>query len=210
MTILRGLFCDASEPRPLPMPQPPAIRPSILRQLRPTGVLLLVLFLGSQPGCVHRRMTIRTNPPGAVAYVDDYEIGTTPVSTDFTYYGTRKVRLVKDGCETLTVMQPIRAPWYEITPLDFVFENLWPCEIKDHRALDYQLTPQMVVPTEQLLERAEGLRARSHASQAPEVAPLPDIAPPPAEAIPPGTPVPGLMPPDLPDPGGYPVHPLPR
>ena len=32
-------------------------------------------------------MTIRSNPPGAMFYVDDYEIGITPISTSFIYYG---------------------------------------------------------------------------------------------------------------------------
>jgi hypothetical protein len=103
-------------------------------------------------------MTIRTNPPGALVYVDDYQIGTTPISTDFIYYGTRRIRLVKDGYETLTVMQEVPSPWYQITPLDFVTENLIPGEIRDQRTFHYQLTPQMVVPTEQLLSRAENLR----------------------------------------------------
>jgi len=167
-------------------------------------------------------MTIRSNPPGAVVYVDDYEIGTTPVSTDFTYYGTRKIRLVKDGCETLTVLQPIRAPWYQISPLDFVFENLLPTEIDDHRVLDYQLSPQMIVPPDQLRQRAEGLRARSQAASAPplpSVPPAAGVAPPPepvplispSPSFPPGagTPIPYMAPPAGPPPGGYPVHPLP-
>ena len=111
-------------------------------------------------------MTVRTNPPGALLYVDDYEIGTTPVSTNFTYYGSRKIRLVKDGYETLTVTQPIPAPWYEFPPIDFVAENFVPGEIRDQRVLDFQMKPQMVVPTEQLLSRAEQLRGGVHATGA--------------------------------------------
>ncbi len=103
-------------------------------------------------------MTIRSNPPGALVYVDDYELGTTPVSTDFTYYGIRKIRLAKDGYETLTVMQPVRPPWYQIPPLDFVTENLVPGELRDQRDFYYRLQPQVVVPTDRLLSRAEQLR----------------------------------------------------
>ena len=110
-------------------------------------------------------MTLRSNPPGALVYVDDYEIGVTPVSTSFTYYGTRKIRLVKDGYETLTVMQSIPPPWYEYVPLDFVSENLVPGQVRDQRTLDFQLKPQMVVPTEQLLSRAEQLRRGVHATR---------------------------------------------
>ena len=113
----------------------------------------------STGGCVTRRMTVRSNVPGAQVYVDNYEIGRTPASTDFTYYGTRNIRLVKDGFETLTVQQPIHPPWYQWPGLDFVFENVWPWEIRDERQLAFEMKPQYVVPTEQLLSRAEELRA---------------------------------------------------
>jgi len=119
---------------------------------------LAALVCAGQCGCVQRRFTVRSNPPGAVVYVDDYEIGTTPVSHDFVYYGTRKIRLVKDGYETLTVMQKFPTPWYQIIGIDFIAENLVPGEIRDERVVDYQLQPQIIVPTEQLLGRAENLR----------------------------------------------------
>jgi hypothetical protein len=130
-----------------------------------------LLLLGAS-GCVQRRFTVRTNPPGAVLYVDDNEIGVTPASHDFVYYGVRKIRLVKDGYETLTVLQPIPAPWYQFIGLDFITENLIPGEIRDERVLDFQMQPQIIVPTEQLLSRAENLRQGTQA-----VAPLPPPAP---------------------------------
>ena len=43
-------------------------------------LLLAILLCASQVACVQRRFTIRSNPPGARVYVDDYEVGTTPVS----------------------------------------------------------------------------------------------------------------------------------
>ncbi len=55
-------------------------------------------------------------------------------------------------------MQPISPPWYEYVPLDFISENFVPGEIRDQRVLNFQLRPQSLVPTEQLLSRAEGLR----------------------------------------------------
>lgn len=132
------------------------------RPTRPTGasitVVLVLLTLLTAPSCVRRRMTVRSNPPGALVYVDNYEIGTTPCSTDFTYYGTREIRLVKDGYETLTVKQPIPTPWYEIPGIDFFSENVVPREIRDERTISYDLKPQVIVPAEQLLSRAEGVR----------------------------------------------------
>ena len=117
--------------------------------------LLALLVCACQFGCVQRRLTIRTNPPGALVYVDDYQIGTTPVSTGFTYYGTRKIRLVLSGYETKTFLQPVPMPWYEYPGLDFVTENLVPGEIRDERVVEYQLTPQVIAPSQQLLGRAE-------------------------------------------------------
>jgi hypothetical protein len=108
-------------------------------------------------------MTIRTNPPGAVAFVDDQRIGVTPVSTSFTYYGTRKIQLFKDGFEPLTVKQQFSVPWYEYPPLDFVVENLWPREIRDERVVDFEMIPQQIVPNDELLGRAETLRSNAQA-----------------------------------------------
>jgi hypothetical protein len=133
---------------------------SLFAALRGRGLLLLALAtLLLAPGCVRRRLLVRSNPPGATVYVDNQPIGTTPCATDFTYYGTREIRLVKPGYETLTVNQPIPAPWYQIPPIDFVAENVVPNEIQDYRTLSYNLVPQVIHPTEQIIARAEQLRS---------------------------------------------------
>lgn len=132
-------------------------------------LLVVVVSCLTQSGCVRRRMTIRTNPPGAVAFVDDQRIGVTPVSTPFTYYGTRKIQLFKDGFEPLTVKQRFSVPWYEYPPLDFIAENLWPREIRDERVVNFEMIPQQIVPNDELLGRAEMLRS---SAQAGHVTPL--------------------------------------
>lgn len=180
--------------------------------------IALPLALG---GCVERRMTIRSNPPGALVYVDDNEIGTTPVSVNFTYYGTRKIRLVKDGYETLTVMQSFSPPWYQYVPLDFLSENFVPGKITDRRMLDYQLLPQMVVQSDQLRARGEDLRRASHGSGVvPSAMPINAVPQPPTSVpqnniLPSSPPLyapPPMTPEMLPTPsgiGGQSVHPLP-
>jgi hypothetical protein len=119
---------------------------------------LAVAVIALAPGCVRRRLLIRSNPPGAMAYVDNQPIGTTPCAASFVYYGTREIRLVKAGYETLTIEQPMPAPWYEIPPLDFFSENVAPKEIQDYRTVTYNMTPQVIHPTDQLMARAEQLR----------------------------------------------------
>jgi hypothetical protein len=157
-------------------------RCALPRRLQAAAIAALCFAVLLATGCVQRRLTIRSNPPGARVYVGDEEIGTTPVSTDFVYYGTRKIRLVKDGFETLVVNQPIPTPWYQIPPLDFVSENFVPGEIRDERVVNYQLVPLQPVPSDQLLSRAEQLRANSGA-QPISVAP-PAIVIPPASGVP--------------------------
>jgi len=123
-----------------------------------TLLLAAVLACACQAGCVRRRLMIRSNPPGALVYVDNVPVGETPVATEFTYYGTRTVQLVKDGFETITVKQPVKPPWYELPGVEFISENLWPRELRDERVLDFQLEPQRITPMGKLKERAENLR----------------------------------------------------
>lgn len=123
------------------------------------AVAILACFNGG--GCVKRRLTVRSNPPGARVLIDDQEIGVTPVSTSFTYYANRKIQLIKDGFEPLTVLSPFSAPWYEIPPLDLFSENFAGREIRDERAVEFQLVPQQLVPEEVLLGRAEQLRGQA-------------------------------------------------
>jgi len=154
-------------------------------------------------GCVQRRMTIRSNPPGALVYVDDYQIGTTPVSHDFVYYGTRKIRLVKDGYETLTVRQPFPVPWYEIFPLDFVTENLIPWEVRDERVVDLAMQPQASAPPDLVVARAEQVRLAA-GSQPAALAPQPVVSPvPTVRPVPP--PVQQPFPQQLPPPAQQPL-----
>ena len=128
------------------------------------GLLPFFLFVLASPsveGRVRRRLTIRSDPPGALVYIDDQEIGITPVSTSFTFYGTRKIQLIKDGYEMVTVKRTFRAPWYQITPLDFFTENLLSRELRDERVLDFKLAPQRIRSDTELRQRGSQLRRRA-------------------------------------------------
>ncbi|MBI3465147.1 MAG: PEGA domain-containing protein [Planctomycetes bacterium] len=139
--------------------------------LRLAGLAFSALLLIA--GCVERRLTIRSDPPGALVIMsggklgsdaDEHELGFTPVSTNFVYHGTRKITLIKDGYETLTVDERLNARWWDFFPLEFVTENLIPGRIKDHRERHYRLMPQPpMTATEPLLRRAEGFRAQQEA-----------------------------------------------
>jgi hypothetical protein len=149
---------------------------------RRAAICLLLIGMTVLPtGCVRRRLNVRTNPPGALVYVDNQLIGETPCGVDITYYGTREIRLVKPGFEPLAVNQPIPTPWYQYPPLDFVSDNFWPTKIRDNRTVVYELRPQLMIPNHQIIQQGEQLRleAQSGAVQpAGAIMPLPGaIAP---------------------------------
>jgi hypothetical protein len=149
------------------------------------AILLLFSTQTARAGGVKRRLTVITDPPGAKVYIDGYEIGITPISTYFTYYGTRKVRIVREGYETLTVDELLPAPWYEYPGVDFFVENFSRSEIDHHLTLSYKLEPRQVVIQDHLIQRAEQFRLESLAQAG--VAPPPN----PIETVPRAT-----LPPD--------------
>ncbi|HUG90501.1 MAG TPA: PEGA domain-containing protein [Planctomycetaceae bacterium] len=123
--------------------------------------MIVLLLLLCSSGCMYRRLTVRSDPPGALVIIDGREVGFTPYTTDFIYYGTREITLVKDGYETLTVMQPVPPPWYQVPPLDFISDNLLPFKVTNRHEYVYALEPQGSPRVEQLIDRANHLRSET-------------------------------------------------
>lgn len=117
-----------------------------------------ILLLSLSAGCVQRRLIVRSYPEGAFVSIDNQPIGYTPVSVPFTYYGTRDVKLERDGFKTVEVQERIKAPFYEWFPLSLITNNFWPREIRDERLLEFQLEPRDQVGETELLDRANELR----------------------------------------------------
>lgn len=167
---------------------------------RRLGWLLVVfLLLACTGGCVRRRLVVRTNPPGAAIYVDNQFIGNSPAATSVTYYGTRNITAVADGYQTAKVLRKISPPWYQLPPLDFLTETLWPWEIRDERIFDMTLIQETLTPSDELLARGNSLRMQAAQGLATGL-------PPTAGGITqPGTFQPGTI-----SPGGvYPTQPIP-
>src|SRR4051794_12716028 len=61
-------------------------RRSILRPMT-RGLLLLALACSFIVGCVERKLTVVSQPDGALVHLNNQEIGRTTVSRDFIYYG---------------------------------------------------------------------------------------------------------------------------
>ena len=107
---------------------------------------------------------VESNPAGALVYVDGKEVGITPTAVSFDYYGTREIKLVKDGYKTLTVMQKVPAPWYQWPVIEFVADNFSPGKITDRQTFRYQMQRQQVPPTHELKERGKAFRSETQFS----------------------------------------------
>lgn len=123
---------------------------------------LLVAAVGaaglSSLGCVRRTLTIRTAPEGGLVFLNDEEVGFSPVSVDFTWYGDYDVVVRKRGHQTLKTHLLVRPPWYQVPPIDFLAEVVWPGWIHDQHEAEFELLPQSPPEIEDLIERAQALR----------------------------------------------------
>ncbi|MCH2213208.1 MAG: PEGA domain-containing protein [Fuerstiella sp.] len=124
-------------------------------------LFLPVLLLMLLSGCVHRRVTIHSDPPGALAKVDGKVIGYTPTSFDYTWYGERRIQLLKDGYETQTRLIRFDAPWYQRFPFEFLSDNFAGTQIQDHRQVQIGMQPRRRDSSKDVVRRADSLRSEA-------------------------------------------------
>ncbi len=120
--------------------------------------LLALVVLPTATGCVRRTVTITSDPPGALVWLNDREIGRTPVTADFVYYGTYDVRLQHPDYEPMMTSGDAASPWWDTVGLDF-FSELVPGTLHAEIEWHYVLEPLNDDP-EAVRHRAEQLRAR--------------------------------------------------
>lgn len=130
-----------------------------------------VLLLGSAwlTGCVERKITIVSSPPGALVYLNDVEIGRAPVTTPFLWYGDYDVRLRYDKPAGPDNPQPehyylhthrrAEAPWFQWIGPDLLAE-LSPAEFKDDKLWAFVLEPIKQDSDAELIKSAKQLQGR--------------------------------------------------
>jgi hypothetical protein len=132
------------------------------------GGLLLLCVLPALAGCVERRITIGSEPSGAIVLLNDQEIGRTPITVPFTWYGDYDIRLRyerNDGTPEspkwvrhyLHTHKETKIPWFEIVPMDF-FAEVLPIPFKDEHVWAFPIPQVAEIPDEELLKNAQQLR----------------------------------------------------
>ena len=138
-------------------------------------VALAAIGLAVLTGCVERKMLIRSDPPGAPAWLDEEPVGETPTEVEFYHYGTRRVRVGPVRNEEDTVVHTeaerllhMQAPWYEVFPIGFISEVIWPFQITDRRVVEFELEPaqEEAVDTDEKAAREALDKARSFREKA--------------------------------------------
>ena len=145
--------CNLSAGFPLP--------PAVTRVQAQSGGPLLVIGLIATiiiSGCVERQLTINTEPQGALVVLNDEEIGESPVTVSFNWYGDYNVRISKEGFETLKTHRKLKGPWYDKFPFDFFAGVLSPKRIVDSYEWTFTLAPQEYPTREELIQEAEELK----------------------------------------------------
>ena len=130
------------------MPPPPRLIP-----------LLLIPLL---TGCITRVVTVRSNPSGTLVYLNGEEVGRTPVTREFQWYGTYDVILRKDGYQTIKTSAAVSAPWWQFIPLDFLTDLL---PVTDERIISYDLEIQPPANPAKILTNGEEMRTQLESSE---------------------------------------------
>ena len=109
-------------------------------------------------GCVERRLTINTKPQDALVVLNDEEIGQSPVTVPFNWYGDYNVRISKEGYETLKTHRKLKSPWYDKFPWDFFAQIVSPKRIRDSYEWTFELSPRQPMDREELIKSAQDLK----------------------------------------------------
>ncbi len=108
-------------------------------------------------GCVQRTIQITSDPPGSLVYLNDEEVGRTPLTVPFLFYGVYDVRLEHEGYKPLWTQQPTQTPWWEAPGPDLIAEMIPNLKTQQHWHYILELAP---IPSETpLIDRAHQLRA---------------------------------------------------
>ena len=122
---------------------------------------LLAAFLSSAfliGGCVERRIWIDTEPQGALVWVNDAQVGRTPVDLAITHEGTYDLRIEKEVFEPLITPATTKGPLWDTVPLDLIVEIL-PIDARNETRWKFTLVPRDDSENA-LVDRATALRDR--------------------------------------------------
>ena len=119
---------------------------------------ILTLLATIFTGCVERKLTINTVPQGALVELNDEEIGTTPVTVAFNWYGDYNVRIRKEGYNAIDTNKILKQPKKDKFPYDFYYEVLTPKRYVDEYEWTFQLETYTPMDRDELIKAAQNMK----------------------------------------------------
>ena len=113
---------------------------------------LMVVTVGG--GCVERLIHVRSEPDGANVWLNGREVGPTPLTVPFTFYGEYDVTLRKDGYQTLHTSRKTEEPFYQWIGVDLIAEVLVPFMLTDEHGWEFVLEPTATPDPNAVIRRA--------------------------------------------------------
>jgi hypothetical protein len=110
-------------------------------------------------GCVERKITITTEPSGALVLLNDEEVGTSPVTVGFEWYGDYNVQISKSGYQTLKTHQNLKRPVADRFPVD-LFADMFSSKIYQYN-WNFKLEPLQPIDKEKLIKSAVDLQKQA-------------------------------------------------
>lgn len=134
-----------------------------MRLATPIQVPVLLAMLSGLVACeTQRTITVTSNPPGALVFLNDEEVGRTPITVPFTFYGTYSVRLEKPGYDPLWTKKEAAAPFWELPGPDLIALLIPGKKVDLSWHYELQALPLAegvsAIDEQQLLQRADQMR----------------------------------------------------
>lgn len=119
-------------------------------------------------GCVERKIVIGSDPSGALVTLNGVEVGRTPVTVPFIWYGDYDIVLRHEKNVGTPEKPEVKrfylhthkktvTPWFETLGVD-LFAELWPGELKDEQVWAFAVPEVEQVPDAELIERARQMK----------------------------------------------------
>ena len=127
------------------------------------NLILIMLFTSVlTTGCVERLITVTTKPQGAIVWLNDQEVGASPVTVPFTWYGRYSVVVRKDGYQTVKTSRKTPVPFCQYPVIDLFTECLLPAKLVDQHQWHIDLPPSQSPDHQELIKRATSTRNQAN------------------------------------------------
>ena len=119
--------------------------------------LLMLASVATLGGCVERIISITSQPSSALVYLNDVEVGRTPLEVQFLHYGVYDVRLEAQGYKPLWTKQEAKTPLWDQPGIDLFAEAI--PGTKSHISWHFEMEPAEATDADRLIDRAGQMRS---------------------------------------------------